>query len=218
MGFFDFFKPRETDKVPAGLGEGPPQGYADPRPPYPYLRAAPTYAQQNEPKLQQDIDAEGKYFYPPAGRPPEQWTGYHTSAVTVMDPQQHQETSNSYIGAPRKTMTPDPRWNPPEYRGIVRAPNQYSFTRPFDVSSAKALNGNHFSMADHPTEYQFTGITNSGMRRNTYRITPAPWDEYVVDTTVATGTGTQEGNVQLTPQTYVSPDAFPTTGRGSYRL
>lgn len=83
----------------------------------------------------------------------------------------------------RKRAAPDVRRTPPpEPRPTNRmAPVTYSFTRPFDQHSARRLNGQHFSMADHRRTYEIYGMAPIGSRRNTYRADPQPWDTDIVD-------------------------------------
>src|SRR3546814_10876093 len=71
------------------------------------------------------------------------------------------------------------------------SPRSYTFTRPFDslnrnyanvsIGSARQLNGQHFSMADHRREYPILGIKPNHLRRNTYRLDPSPWDADLID-------------------------------------
>jgi hypothetical protein len=74
-------------------------------------------------------------------------------------------------GAP-DTMRPTARQNP----------NTYSFTRPFDQSYERRLNGRHFSMADHRRNYPVFGMSPARTWRNTSKVDPPPWDANIVDT------------------------------------
>lgn len=66
-------------------------------------------------------------------------------------------------------------------------PNTWSETRPFDQASyqkglgARFLNGNHFSMAGHRRNYEIYGMKPPSHSRNTYRLSPTPWDSNIVD-------------------------------------
>jgi len=79
---------------------------------------------------------------------------------------------------------------PPEPRDTSRlAPRSYNFLRPFMTGQPKMgqrnLNGWHFSMADHKRTSEILGMAPQRMpgigTRNTYRITPGPWDENLID-------------------------------------
>jgi hypothetical protein len=98
-----------------------------------------------------------------------------------------------------KRWAPNPRSVPvPEDRPTMQmAPTTYQFTRPFDqfnrvygdtiVGSKRELNGTHFSMADHRRDYPILGMAPPNrVRRNTFRLTPAPWDTDLVDLPPAT--------------------------------
>jgi hypothetical protein len=70
----------------------------------------------------------------------------------------------------------------PETRPTQRmSPRTYTFLRPFGQDVARYLNGMHFSMASHRREYPILGQQPPRTLRNTYRITPAPWDADMVD-------------------------------------
>ncbi len=79
--------------------------------------------------------------------------------------------------APKPYQTTEPR---PTNR---MSPSTYTFTRPFDQTFARHLNGQHFSMADHQREYPILGMEPTRRRRNTFRAEPTPWDADLVDTT-----------------------------------
>jgi hypothetical protein len=81
---------------------------------------------------------------------------------------------------------------PPEDRPTMSmAPSTYTFTRPFDqertygdvrIHWARQMNGTHFSMADHRRDYPILGMAPANrVRRNTYRLMPAPWDTNLID-------------------------------------
>lgn len=88
----------------------------------------------------------------------------------------------------------DSRWAPHAMSKPVaesresRHPRSYAFWRSFGNGGygnpkvgARALNGNHFSMADHKRNYEILGMQPVTSRRNTYRIDPEPWDIDIVD-------------------------------------
>lgn len=85
----------------------------------------------------------------------------------------------------RRRMTPRPvPSDVPETRPTMRmSPQSYVFTRPFPgMGTAGALNGEHFSMADHRRNYPILGMeAPTKTRRNTYRLEPEPWDADIVD-------------------------------------
>lgn len=103
----------------------------------------------------------------------------------------------------------DPRRTPPaEHRWTMgMAPSTYSFTRLFDqfnrthagdplTGSARQFNGNHFSMADHRRTYEVGGMAPVHSARNTYRLTPPPWDTDVVDLPPVQGSNTVNARVR----------------------
>lgn len=215
MGFLDkLFKKKEPERPP-GEGEGPDFVAPPDNPPIPYVIANPTYAQPPQTKLAYEELSRG-HEYKVTDGPPEKWTKNNPLQETELWPQEHlvgEEGQPNNV--PRKTRAADPRWNPPTYTGATgmgsRNPRGYEFQRPFDVSSAKYLNGNRFSQAEHPTAYPYTGITTAGFKRNTYRLDPAPWDSEIVDRP----TGDQIP--ETSSATYVQPIEVP-RGRNSYRL
>lgn len=93
-------------------------------------------------------------------------------------------TANELRFAPNPLSTPAPetRWTQQQ------SPNTYSFVRPFGngldgvpKAPARALSGEHFSMASHRRTYEIYGMQPRRSWRNTYRLTPEPWDEDIVD-------------------------------------
>lgn len=86
-----------------------------------------------------------------------------------------------------------PRRNPPATTRPTQtsSPSNYRFMRPFDqfnrpfedmvAGTARHLNGEHFSMADHRRDYEILGMAPARTTRNTYRLEPTPWDENLVD-------------------------------------
>lgn len=213
MGILDsLFKKREPEEPP-GKGEGPDFVAPPDNPPIPYLPANYTYAQPPSTKLQQESLAAGKE-YKVTGGVPGQWSKNNPLQETALWPQEYLDGDEGEAHhVPRKTRVADPRWTPPQYTGATgqgsRNPAGYEFQRPYDVSSAKHLNGNRYSQAEHPHDYQYTGITTSGMRRNTYRIDPGPWDTDVIDRP-----GTTD---PTTAATYTQPTTVPIR-KTSYRL
>lgn len=108
-----------------------------------------------------------------------------------------------------KRAAPDPRRSPPNPIRLTNqlSPANYMFTRPFDQHSARQLNGQHFSLADHRRNYPVLGMQPAPARRNTYRIDPPPWDTNIVDTVPLSPPG--PGRVLVSD--------LPSRGR-SYRL
>lgn len=116
---------------------------------------------------------------------------------------------------PSGLSTGDRRWKdnprrdpPPEPRPMNRmAPRTYSFTRLFDqlnrthagdplTGSARTLNGQHFSMADHRRKYDILTMRPASSRRNTYRMEPTPWDLDIVDLPPSSGPTMPEARVR----------------------
>ena len=130
-------------------------------------------------------------FYPDGPKSPEQFYG----SRDFDDANRHRAEDQSAtmwneskgIGSERR-WAPNPREIPPPEPRITSkiAPRTYSFLRPFKHGLGKgsvpnALNGQHFSMADHRRNYEIGGMQPATSRRNTYRIEPTPWDTDIVD-------------------------------------
>lgn len=122
----------------------------------------------------------------PADPPADFWLGAH--GIGREEVQRHrveyQDADGFEANLPvRRTWAPNPRATPPpEPRPTSRmSPNTYVFTRPFDQTPARHLNGIHFSMADHRREYPILGMAPVKRRRNTFRAEPVPWDIDLVD-------------------------------------
>lgn len=216
MGFLDFLFKEKPPPEPPGKGLGPSFVAPPDNPPVPYVKAAYTYADEPDPtKPEQEQMAAGKYFAPPPGIPPEQWDRYNPlQKQELWQLEQLKGEEGWPYEITRKTRAADPRWNPPEANRVTQnqSPSNFRFTRPFDVSSAKYLNGNHFSQADLQSNvgYQYTGtpISATGVRRNTYRTEPRPWDADIVD---------KAPEAETVDMTYVSPN-IPRTNQQSWRL
>jgi len=79
---------------------------------------------------------------------------------------------------------PNPRWHQyPEHNNMTARNSQstYVFTRPYDQSYARRLNGSHMSMADFRRNYPVFGMAPAKTWRNTSRVEPLPWDGNVID-------------------------------------
>lgn len=87
-----------------------------------------------------------------------------------------------FKGGSGKPAAPNPRSKAgPEPRPTSRlSPANWSFTRPM-WGGPRALNGLHFSMADHRRDYPILGMEPVRNWRNTYRIQPLPHDLDMVD-------------------------------------
>ena len=184
---------------PTGPFEPPPQqmtAYSEPPPGYPITNPigwAPKYERPTG-----DPSTRFDDYYPP-GQPPEVWyqrrdhdkAWRHSVETQDADGWTEQKGGSGYPAAPNPRSVP-----PPEDRPTMKmAPRSYSFTRPFDqwnrqygdstdaiVNSARQLNGTHFSMASFRRDYPILGMEPPRRSmRNTYRLTPAPWDTNLVD-------------------------------------
>lgn len=129
-------------------------------------------------------------FYPRPGRPPEDF--YQGSGRRGLDNLHRHNSVETVDGdgwrefrgdMTRKRAAPDIRRTPPpeSRKTSDMAPTSYSYTRPFDQTMARRLNGQHFSMADHRRTYDVYGMAPVYSRRNTYRADPLPWDTDIVD-------------------------------------
>jgi len=80
-------------------------------------------------------------------------------------------------------FAPNPREVPPPENRVTQAmaPRTYTFTRPFDKDTPKNFNGLHFSMASNKRTYEIYGMAPVHHFRNTYRLSPEPWDTDIVD-------------------------------------
>lgn len=129
-------------------------------------------------------------YRPPAMNPPERWWNgprgpgqeglERHRAVETVDGDGWEMTRGD---ATRKRAAPDVyRTPPPEPRPTNKmAPTTYSYTRPFDQTVERRMNGQHFSMADHKRDYEIYGMAPVRTSRNTYRLDPQPWDTNIVD-------------------------------------
>ena len=121
--------------------------------------------------------------YPQANRPPEEYYGRNTQdidtreSVTETVAFGQTELKDNYTRADNPYVTPRPETRPTQQLN----PHQYTFTRPFNQTNARLLNGVHFSMADHRRNYEIGGMNPVPVRRNTYRTEPTPWDTNIVD-------------------------------------
>jgi hypothetical protein len=130
--------------------------------------------------------------------------------------QRESATSTQAIGFTetkgQRTRAPDPRWTPPNESRLTQqmSPHTYIFTRPFDQTIARRLNGQHVSLADNRRQYEILTMRPVTMRRNTYRVEPTPWDTDIVDQPI----NATEGR----PQARLSAPDIPPNPRSAYRL
>lgn len=110
------------------------------------------------------------------------------NSVQQIDADGYEEKKGLTAGQGR--FAPNPNSVPwPETRPTQSlAPRSYLFWRPFGPgaggipkASARTFNGEHFSMADHRRTYEIYGMQPRHSWRNTYRLTPEPWDEDIID-------------------------------------
>ncbi len=151
--------------------------------------------QRSTPDAQREQRAKGEWFYP---RGHEEEPGPFYESRDADDAARHRVENQDADGFTiQKNWKPVNRNNPretppPEMRPTSNmSPRSYTFLRPFDqfnrnyanvnIGSARQLNGQHLSMADHRREYPILGIKPNHNRRNTYRLDPPPWDADVVD-------------------------------------
>lgn len=137
------------------------------------------------------LDADKDYRYSVEDQNATGWT-----TATGFNPGDRRWADN-----PRRDPPPEPR--PMQRMG----PRTYLFTRLFDqlnrthagdplTGSARTLNGQHFSMADHRRKYDILGMRPPSGRRNTYRMEPQPWDLDVVDLPPSNGPTLPEARVR----------------------
>lgn len=104
----------------------------------------------------------------------------------------------------------NPRGMPPPEPRLTQqmAPRTYTFTRPFmwglPKEGARQFNGNHFSMASHRREYDILGMAPQRRSRNTYRLTPQPWDADIVDVPPDTSDDSPNARIQAMDVPYAS--------------
>jgi hypothetical protein len=130
-----------------------------------------------------------------------------------------EETSWAHLPpAPFKDRGPDPRWTPPPSDFGYQGHRRYSFNRPWHL--APLLDGNRTTVA--AAQSQLPSMEGSIGTRRPSRATvyaePGPWSANVVDTTAQTGTTSVPGTPNVISAVHISPDTFPGTNRGSYRL
>lgn len=150
---------------------------------------------------------------------PEHFPGYFWTGVTGPGTERMIRHRVEFLDADGKEANkphagqsaPDPRWVPPAEPRVTNrlSPSTWVFTRPFDQTIERRLNGEHFSMADHRRAFPILGMQPPGYKRNTYRTDPIPWDAHRTDMP------NQEGSV--TPGRIVAYD-LPPSGDQSWRL
>lgn len=157
--------------------------------------AALRLGQNSTPDAQREQRAKGQWFYP---RGTEEEPGPFYESRDSDDAARHVVEYQDADGfTVQKNWKPvnrnNPRETPPPEQRLtsVMGPRSYTFLRPYDqfnrseagiqIGTARRLNGQHLSMADHRREYPILGIKPNHGRRNTYRLDPAPWDADVVD-------------------------------------
>lgn len=164
--------------------------------------------------------------YPPAGKPPDQWSGYKTWPWQRSQRDEHvlQSDEGSPFGGPERTVGSDgtdditiaqapeqhrAHWalNPYWYKNVVRrpqrAPDGYSFVRRFDqqILGARRLNGNHFSQGQTVSDNNrlaLAGQVSPLRRRSTFRLEPTQYASNTVQ-------GTEDSGSFQDPTTYMSP-------------
>lgn len=126
---------------------------------------------------------------PEADQPPRRfWDRFNNDKIVRED--RANETLNAIgweEGKGARPQAPNPNLIPvPEDRPTMRmSPMTFAYTRLFDQGmkglGAREFNGMHMSMADHRRDYDIFGMTPPKSGRNTYRLTPAPWDTDIID-------------------------------------
>lgn len=207
--------PYATDKVdprwgssPVDFADAPNPDYAEPDPLNDgnrwwvrVLGWAPRLSVYETPDGTRTGEVATHDFRPDPMRPPEEFyqgrNGRDTLARHTVEDQDADGWEEQKGGSGRPTAVDPRRTPPPEPRPTSRmAPRSYSFTRPFDVSSARQFNGLHFSMADNIREYDILGMAAPRhTTRNTYRLNPTPWDVDIVDMPADTEPTTVPGRV-----------------------
>jgi hypothetical protein len=179
IGVPEYAMPQSRDFAAPGINE--PNGTLDnPNAPYAVALKEETNSTPDPFRLGHMVQRQA---YPVAGSPPEEYYGalgaelLNRHSVESQDADGWEENKGTY-----KRFAPNPRATPPpEDRPTMRmAPRTYSFLRPL-WGAPRALNGEHFSMADHRRTYDILGTQPVRTWRNTYRIDPTPWDTNVVD-------------------------------------
>lgn len=184
-----------TDQKPSGLGPNPEfavKSYGDNDPYYvdnPSLDWAAKLhpVPGGTPDPMRTLQFPVRDYRPAPGDPPEDfWLGVNGPGREKV--QRHgvefQDADGIEAVSPGSiSRAPDPRWVPvPESRLTQRlSPHNYLFTRPYDQTIARRLNGEHFSMADHRRTYPILGMQPPTRKRNTFRADPPPWDTDLVD-------------------------------------
>lgn len=207
MGMFGFGKPKERP-IPPGEGEGPDFTAPDPLIPGPYIHPGQGYAPVNM-SIPEQWAMYNHYDSPPTNAPASDWAKYDNSRTeTYTDEWSNAEPQLTHVHT--KSKMPDVRWIPVAPSYPTHAPSTYRFLRAFDSWAARHLTGEHFSMATNDRTYNIGGMTPARERgrRNTYRLSPEPWDENIVDRVTP---------AQPVNGTYISSES---TGSGTraYRL
>lgn len=206
------FGRRKADKAPVGAeGQGPSYGAPELSEGSPYVNE--TYLPYAPPayNTEQIWNTNNHYDSPPPGDP-ESWGKYNNSQ-TQQYPLEQSDGREEVNVTWRKNRAPDPRWVPVEPSRTPRVPAPYRFQRQYSdypKYGHHELAGTHFSMADHRREYPVGGMRGSTrVGRNTYRLTPADWDET---------SGDQVPSYSPPPMATQTPDPLPNTLNRSYRL
>lgn len=143
---------------------------------------------------------------------PEQFADRYRRDVVRRHAVEYQDADGFEEIKERRRMAPRPvPGDVPEPRPTTKmSPHRYVFTRPWDQRMARALNGSHFSMADHRREYPILGMDAPvKIRRNTYRLEPEPWDADLVD---------MPPDVDPSPNGRIVAVDIPPAGNRSWRL
>lgn len=182
------FTNRKTDPVaePSVPASGPTRSYAAPSlaSGSAYVHPGEAYASAPTIDPRRNRIVPSVDFRPDPLRPSQEfYEGRNGREVNARHGVEDQDADGYTALMQRKGAAPDPRLVPPaEPRPTSRmSPRTYTFMRPWDRSSARMLNGMHFSMAEHRRTYPVLGMQPVRTARNTFRIPPAPWDTDIVD-------------------------------------
>lgn len=147
--------------------------------------------------------------YPTPNRPPGEWYAANNGDIERRNTVQVIDATgwNEEVGADGSArFAPNPRSTPPmpSRWTATLSPNSYSFWRHMGTGQPKdtprALNGVHFSMADHRRDYPILGMSAQRKpgagTRNTYRLAPAPWDSSIIDVPPPTANGLPAAELQ----------------------
>ena len=215
---------RKNSKVAAPPPDPMPYEVPNPEEGGPYVPAnhdyspgimSPNYISPSRQEARwRDHGLEATGSRPSAEEPAEDWRGYKQD--NWVRSQRDEHVLNGAEGEPlygqsRHHSALNPYWYRIPDERIQRAPDHFSFLRPFDqmVLGERQLNGMHYSAAtigltENPSE-SLKGMTPARRRISTFRLDPTEWGENTVSQGARNG---PPGAVFTSPNYSFAPASF----------